>query len=100
LNLPATGSISAASAHKYQSTHELTGGSLGQGQEKITECVRVLSVTPEWTVYRLTRTDSDPVPVDWNLLTDRLPSRPVGAEFRMTYSSEELEFLKGEGRFR
>jgi hypothetical protein len=87
-------------AQEYQRTHGITGRSLGQGQKKITECVRVLSVTPEWTVYRLVRTDSDPVPVDWRLLTDRLPVREVGAEFRMTYAPEELEFLKGEGQFR
>jgi hypothetical protein len=106
---PLTGKLEAARnklhfccicAQEYQSTHGPTGRSLGQGQEKITERVRVLSVTPEWTVYRLARTDSDPAPVDWHLLTDRLPARQVGAEFRMTYTPEELEFLKGEGEFK
>jgi len=87
-------------AEEHKRTHGPPGPSLGHGQEKITECVRVLSLTPEWTVYRLVRTDSDPFPVDWRLLTDRLLAREVGAEFRMKYTPDELEFLKGEGRFR
>jgi hypothetical protein len=85
-------------AQEYRAAHA-TGPPLGEGQEKIIETVRVLSVTPEWTVYRLIRTDSDRVPIDWRLLTARLPLREVGAEFKMIYTHEELEFLKGEGAF-
>jgi hypothetical protein len=71
---------------EYRAAHGLEGRSLGHGQPKATELVRVMSVTPEWTVYRLVRTDSDPVPEEWRLITDRVPARPVGTEMRITYT--------------
>ncbi len=87
-------------AEEYRAAQGLNGRALGDGQEKITELLRVVSVTPEWTVYRLVRTDSHRVPVEWRLLTARSPRREVGAEFRMIYTPEELEFMKGEEEFR
>jgi hypothetical protein len=86
-------------AEEYRAAQGLNGRALGDGQEKITELVRVVSVTPERTVYRLVRTDSDRVPVEWRLLTDRIHPREVGAEFRMIYTPEELEFMQGKEEF-
>ncbi len=86
-------------AEEYRNANPIEGRALGERQKGITEFVRVMSVTPERTIYRLIRTESDATPEDWSLLTSRVPERPVGTEMKITYTREELEFLRGEGEF-
>jgi hypothetical protein len=66
-------------------------------EQPITEQFRVVQSSPDRTIVRLVRTESQPVPVDWSLLTPRLPTHlcSVGKEFTMTFTPSELEFLKG-----
>ena len=87
--------LCAVCADKYLRPHN-ADHRLGIGQQPIKELVRLVSVTPEWTTYRVVRTDSNRVPEDWRLLTNRVPTRALGSGFTITYTSEELQFLKGE----
>jgi hypothetical protein len=86
--------LCAVCADKYHRSQ--AGRRLGAGQQPIKELVRVVSVTPEWTIYRVVRTDSHRVPEEWRLVTNRVPARAVGSEFTITYAPEELQFMNGE----
>ena len=60
------------------------------------EEVRVLKRTPEYTTVLLVRTESDPEPKRWHLLTERIPAAWVeGFQGRMQYTPMELEWLQG-----
>ena len=63
----------------------------------IEERVRVVSITPERTVLRIIRTETNQSPQDWCVLTSRLPQPfwPVGEEISLSLTPLELEFLKG-----
>jgi len=54
-------------------------------------------VSAERTVVRLVRTETQPTPEDWSLLTSRLPPQygVVGIEFQVACSSAELKRLQG-----
>ena len=83
-------------AEEYQ--HSQLSGSLFPGEPQKTERLRVVGVTPERTVLRLIRTESESPPEEWSLLTSRLPEPlwPVGWEITMTFTPSELEWLRGE----
>jgi hypothetical protein len=60
------------------------------------EKLRVLKRGPEYTTLLLVRTESDPEPKRWHLLTDRIPAAWVeGFEGGMQYTPMELEWLQG-----
>ena len=60
------------------------------------ERLRVLRRGPEYTTLLAVRTESDPEPKHWHLLTERLPESWVaGFEGRMQYTPMELEWLQG-----
>jgi hypothetical protein len=60
------------------------------------ETLRVLKRNSEYTTLLVVRTESDPEPQRWHLLTDRLPSSWVeGFEGRIKYTPMELEWLQG-----
>jgi hypothetical protein len=63
----------------------------------IEEQVRIISITPEWTVLRLVRTESERFPQEWRILTALLPQPfyPVGEQISIALTSSELELLKG-----
>jgi hypothetical protein len=63
----------------------------------ITEKLRVIESSPERTIVRLVRTESQPAPEDWIFLTARLPEKfcVVGMEFKISAIPPELEYLKG-----
>jgi hypothetical protein len=67
------------------------------GEPRTKEQVRVIESSSECTVVRLVRTESQPAPEDWILMTPRLPEkfRVVGMEFGIWFTPSELEFLKG-----
>ena len=67
------------------------------GESPITEQLRVIEISPEHTIVRLVRTESQPIPENWILVTERLPERfcEVGMEFSITITPSELEYLKG-----
>ena len=67
------------------------------GAQPFHEELRVIQSSSEHTVVRLVRTESDPSPQEWRLLTSRLPEKYccVGMEFGVTLTSAELEYLKG-----
>ena len=65
-------------------------------QEQVREQVRVMSITPEVTVWRLIRTEANPTPEDWAVLTSRVPTQPVGTELTVVFTQAELEWMKGQ----
>ena len=75
----------------------LVNPSMAYGPDAATEKLRVVSVSAERTVVRLVRTEKQPTPEDWSLLTSRLPPQcgVVGMEFQVTSSPAELKRLQG-----
>jgi hypothetical protein len=67
------------------------------GEPPITERLRVIERSSERTIVRLVRTESQPAPEDWILLTARLPEEfcEVGMEFGVTLTLSQLEYMKG-----
>jgi hypothetical protein len=60
------------------------------------ETVRVLKRGPEYTTVLVVRTESDPEPKRWHLLTDRVPEFwIVGFEGGIRYTPMELDWLQG-----
>src|SRR6266545_2370920 len=49
----------------------LVNPALAYGPDAVTEKLRVISVSAERTVVRLVRTETQPTPEDWSLLTSR-----------------------------
>ncbi len=69
------------------------------GEQPFHEQLRVIQSSSEHTVVRLVRTESQPSPEEWRLLTSRLPEKYccVGMEFGVTLTYSQLEYLKGGG---
>ncbi len=83
-------------AEEYRRTKSSQSLFPGLHEEPIRERVRVMTVTPERTVLRLIRTETDPMPEDWNLLTARVGRTwPVGTEIAIAFTPSELEWLRG-----
>ncbi len=60
------------------------------------ERLRVLKRGSEYTTVLVVRTESDPEPKRWHLLTSRIPEAWVkGFEGTMWYSPMELDWLQG-----
>jgi hypothetical protein len=72
---------------------------LRYGPDVINEQLKVISVSPEHTVVRLVRTETEPVPEEWSLLTSKLPPKfaVVGMQFGVLWSSAELRMMQGKG---
>jgi hypothetical protein len=85
-----------ACAEEYQQSQ--LSQSLFPGEPQRTERFRVVGITPERTVLRLIRAESDSPPEEWSLLTSRLPESfsPIGSEITMTFTPSELAWLRGE----
>jgi hypothetical protein len=66
-------------------------------EQPVQEQLRVIESTPKFTVVRLVRTESQPSPQEWRLVTSRLPKqyRSVGMEFGIAFTSAQLDYLKG-----
>src|SRR5262245_62107327 len=79
------------------STSPLVNPVLEYGPNAISEKFRVISVSAERTRVRLVRTESEARPEEWSFVTSRLPPpyAVVGAEFEITCSPEELDYLRG-----
>ena len=88
----------AQCADEYQRTQRSQSMFPELHEEQITERVRVVAITPDSTVLRLIRTEAQPTPEDWSLLTSRVGEVgwPVGTEITMTFTPSELEWLRGQ----
>jgi hypothetical protein len=64
------------------------------------EKLRVLSMSGEYMIVRLVRTESNIAPEDWIFPAERLPEEwsewEPGKEFELTISERELEWLQGK----
>ena len=60
------------------------------------EKLRVIKRNAEYTTVLVLRTESEPEPEHWHLLTERVPTAWVeGIESGMTFTPMELEWLQG-----